>query len=190
MNESKFTPSTKIYVANVETVINDVSLTQLHFHNFKSRTMSKEQINIVIDGMHLKGNPGDTILDVAKANEIHIPTLCHDDRIKPYSSCYVCVVQIEGMRGNQPSCSTKISEGMQVITNNDKIKVARKTALDLILSNHYADCVVPCKQTCHAGVDVQGYIYLIDKGMYSEAVAFIKENNPLPAICGRVCVRP
>ncbi|MEI7981538.1 MAG: FAD-dependent oxidoreductase, partial [Bacteroidota bacterium] len=48
----------------------------------------------------------------------------------------------------------------------------------------------PCKQTCPAGVDVQGYISLIDKGLYSEAVALIKETNPLPAICGRVCVRP
>jgi formate dehydrogenase major subunit len=152
--------------------------------------MDKNQINIVIDGKHLKGNPGDTILDVAKENGIHIPTLCHDDRIKPYSSCYVCVVEIEGTRGNQPSCSTKINEGMIITTNSEKIKTARKTALDLILSNHYADCVAPCKQTCPAGVDVQGYISLIDKGMYSEAVALIKQDNPLPAICGRVCVRP
>jgi formate dehydrogenase major subunit len=59
-----------------------------------------------------------------------------------------------------------------------------------MLSNHYADCIGPCKQTCPAGVDVQGYISLIDKGLYSDAVALIKETNPLPAICGRVCVRP
>ncbi|HNY04121.1 MAG TPA: FAD-dependent oxidoreductase, partial [Bacteroidales bacterium] len=63
-------------------------------------------------------------------------------------------------------------------------------ALELMLSNHYADCLGPCKQTCPAGVDVQGYISLIDKGQYSEAIALIKETNPLPAICGRVCVRP
>ena len=62
-------------------------------------------------------------------------------------------------------------------------------ALDLLLSNHYADCLGPCTQACPAGVDVQGYISLIDKGMYNEAVALIKNTNPLPAICGRVvCV--
>jgi len=44
--------------------------------------------------------------------------------------------------------------------------------------------------TCPAGVDVQGYISLIEKGLYNDAVALIKETNPLPAICGRVCVRP
>jgi len=79
---------------------------------------------------------------------------------------------------------------MRIETYNDKIKTARKTALDLLVSNHYADCVGPCKQACPAGVDVQGYISLIEKGLYHEAVALIKDTNPLPAICGRVCVRP
>jgi hypothetical protein len=64
---------------------------------------------------------------------------------------------------------------MKINTDNDKIHKARKSALDLIVSNHYADCVAPCKQTCPAGVDVQGYISLIEKGMYSEAVALIKQ---------------
>ena len=79
---------------------------------------------------------------------------------------------------------------MKVNTDNDRIRKSRKTALDLLLSNHYADCVAPCKETCPAGIDVQGYISFIEKGMYHEAVELIKETNPLPAICGRVCVRP
>ena len=90
----------------------------------------------------------------------------------------------------QPSCSTVIQEGMKIETENDRVKKARKTALDLLLSNHYADCEAPCKQTCPAGVDVQGYISLIEKGLYNEAVELIKKVNPLPAICGRICVRP
>jgi formate dehydrogenase major subunit len=79
---------------------------------------------------------------------------------------------------------------MVITTENEKVIKARKTALDLLLSNHYADCTGPCKQTCPAGVDVQGYISLIEKGLYNDAIALIKEVNPLPAICGRVCVRP
>jgi formate dehydrogenase major subunit len=148
------------------------------------------QLNIILNGKNIKGNPGETILQLAKRNGIEIPTLCNDPRLKPFSSCFVCVVEIEGMRGMQPSCSTKIQEGMKIETENDKVKTARKTALDLLLSNHYADCEAPCKQTCPAGVDVQGYISLIEKGLYSEAIGLIKETNPLPAICGRVCVRP
>mgnify|MGYP001805888548 CR=1 FL=1 len=149
-----------------------------------------DYLNIVLNGTIVKGFPGETILQLAERHGIKIPTLCNDPRLEPYSSCYVCVVEVKGMRGHQPSCSTRIAEGMEITTDNDAISKSRKTALDLILSNHYADCLGPCKQTCPAGVDVQGYIALIDKGLYSEAIGVIKENNPLPAICGRVCVRP
>ncbi len=149
-----------------------------------------EQIKVILNGKELSGNKNETILELAVREGIDIPTLCHDPRLEPFSSCFLCVVEVDGMRGLQPACSTKINEGMKIITHNDKIKKARKTALDLILSNHYADCLGPCKLTCPAGVDVQGYISLIEKKMYKEAVALIKETNPLPAICGRVCVRP
>jgi formate dehydrogenase major subunit len=149
-----------------------------------------EELNIILNGKPLKGRKGDTIIQAAQRYGIEIPTLCNDPRIEPYSSCYVCVVEVEGVRTLQPSCSTRIAEGMRVETENDRVKRARKIALDLLLSNHYADCMAPCKQTCPAGVDVQGYISLIEKGLYKEAIGLIKEVNPLPAICGRVCVRP
>lgn len=149
-----------------------------------------EELNIILNGKPAKGYKGDTILKAANRYGIEIPTLCNDPRIDPYSSCYVCVVEVEGLKALQPACSTRIAEGMKIATSNDRVFTARKTALDLLLSNHYADCMAPCKQTCPAGVDVQGYISLIEKGLYHEAIALIKEVNPLPAICGRVCVRP
>ncbi|OQX77086.1 MAG: hypothetical protein B6D64_08815 [Bacteroidetes bacterium 4484_276] len=147
-------------------------------------------LNILLNGKIVSGNPGETILSLAERNGFHIPTLCNDPRLEPYSSCYLCVVEVQGVRGLQPSCSTKIMEGMKIETDNPRVHKARKTALDLLVSNHYADCIAPCKETCPAGVDVQGYISLIEKGLYSEAIGLIKEVNPLPAICGRVCVRP
>ena len=149
-----------------------------------------EKINIILNGKPVVATKGEYILQVAKRNGIEIPTLCHDNRLEPFSSCYVCVVEIEGQRNLQPSCSTRVVEGMSIFTSNDRVYNARKTALDLIMSNHYADCVAPCRERCPAGVDVQGYISLIEKGLYSEAVKLIKQTNPLPAICGRVCVRP
>jgi len=147
-------------------------------------------INVILNGKPVIGTEGESILDLAKRNGYEIPTLCHDPRIEPFSSCFVCVVHVDKMRGMQPSCSTKITEGMSIDTESEEVHKARKAALDLLLSNHYADCVAPCKTTCPAGVDVQGYISLIEKGLYSEAIGLIKETNPLPAICGRVCVRP
>lgn len=149
-----------------------------------------DKFNVFINGKEFQAEKGQTILDVCRKNGIKIPTLCHDDRLKPYSSCFLCVVEIEGMRTLQPSCSTKAAKDMKITTDSERIKKSRKTALELLLSNHYADCLGPCKLTCPAGVDVQGYIALIEKGLYSEAVGLIKEKNPLPAICGRVCVRP
>lgn len=148
------------------------------------------EITIVIDGKTIASRAGETIMEAAARESIHIPGLCHDPRLKPFTSCFLCVVEVEGMKGLQPSCSTPVSDGMKVTTANPAIFRARQTALELLLSNHYADCLGPCKLTCPAGVDVQGYISLIEKGLYSEAVALIKEANPLPAICGRVCVRP
>lgn len=149
-----------------------------------------EKINIILNNKNISAAKGETILVVAHRYGISIPTLCHDPRLEPYSSCFICVVEVEGMRTLQPACSTKITEGMKITTNSEKVHKARKTALELLLSNHYADCLGPCKQTCPAGVDVQGYISLIEKEKYSEAVALIKETNPFPAVCGRVCVRP
>ena len=150
----------------------------------------EKSLNINLNGNIVKAYPGESILQLANREGLKIPTLCNDPRLEPFSSCYVCVVEVEGMRGHQPSCSTKVTEGMTIVTDNKAIRESRKMALDLILSNHYADCKAPCTETCPAGVDVQGYISLIEKERYSDAIALIKETNPLPAICGRVCVRP
>ncbi len=149
-----------------------------------------EKLNVILNDNIVNAFKGETILDMTKRLGVNVPTLCNDDRLEPFSSCYLCVVEVVGMRGLQPACSTKVSEGMKIYSENDKVRKSRKAALELLLSNHYADCTAPCRQTCPAGVDVQGYVSLINKGLYREAVALIKEVNPLPAICGRVCVRP
>ncbi len=150
--------------------------------------MSK--LNIIINGKIVKGFKGETILGMARRLDIEIPTLCHDDRLATFSSCYLCVVEVDGMRGLQPACSTAITEGMRIATDNERVHRSRRFSLELLVSNHYADCAPPCQEECPAGVDVQGYISMISKGKHREAVELIKKTNPLPAICGRVCVRP
>ena len=149
-----------------------------------------EKIKVTINGKEITAKKGQTILDVVKEHKLdEIPTLCHDPKLPPFGSCYVCVVEVEGLKKLVPSCCNPVNDGMVIHTNNEKIKRARKTALELLLSNHYADCIAPCKNTCPAGVDIQGYIALINAGKYKEAVRLIKETNPLPVVCGRVCVR-
>ncbi len=147
-------------------------------------------LRVQIDGKWVNANADETILDVAKRLNIEIPHLCHDDQLEPYGSCFVCVVKVEGARTLQPSCATKVRDGMVITTKNEEIEKSRKMALELLLSNHFADCQGTCVQNCPTGVDVQGYIALAAMGKYKDAIKLIKETNPLPTVCGRVCTRP
>jgi formate dehydrogenase major subunit len=149
-----------------------------------------KEIKIIINGKEIHTYEGKTILEVVREHKLDdIPTLCHDKRIEPFGSCFLCVVEVKGMNRLLPSCATPVREGMEIITNNDKIHSSRKTALELLLSNHYADCIGPCINNCPANVDAQGYIALISRGKYDEALKLVKERNPLPLSIGRVCVR-
>ena len=91
-----------------------------------------DRISVTINGKITQAYSGETILNLARRINIEIPTLCNDPRLKPYTSCYVCVVEVEGMRGLQPSCSTKVAEGMKIeiehfkkIKGEDKIKIVK-----------------------------------------------------------------
>ncbi|MCL5031520.1 MAG: FAD-dependent oxidoreductase [Bacteroidetes bacterium] len=149
-----------------------------------------EPVKITVNGKEILTSADKTILEVVNENNLDtIPTLCHDKRLEHYTSCFLCVVEVEGMNRLVPSCSTYVTSGMRVRTNSSKILEARKTSLELLMSNHYADCVGPCKNNCPAGIDVQSYIALISSGKYKEALKLVKENNPLPLSIGRVCVR-
>lgn len=149
-----------------------------------------KEITVTINGKQVVTTEGKTILEVVHENKIDkIPTLCHDDRIEPYGSCFVCVVEVEGANKLIPSCCTPIADGMVIHTDNERVRDSRKTALELLLSNHYADCIGPCMNNCPAHVDAQGYIALISMGKYEEALKLIKQQNPLPLSIGRVCVR-
>jgi len=148
-------------------------------------------VKLEINGKRVIAGSSQTILQVARENAIHdIPTLCHDEQLEPFASCYLCVVKVKGARSLLPACSTKVTGGMVVETDTPEVRRARRAALELLLSNHYADCIGPCRLACPAGVDIQGYVALAALGKFTDAIRLIKETNPLPAICGRVCTRP
>lgn len=149
-----------------------------------------EKIKIKINGQEIEASAEKTILEVVRENKLDdIPTLCYSPELEPYGSCFLCTVEIKGRSNLVPSCATKIVHGMEIETRNERILASRKTALELLISNHYADCISPCSEGCPAGVNAQSYIALSAMGQYKKAVDLIRERNPLPAICGRVCVR-
>jgi formate dehydrogenase major subunit len=149
-----------------------------------------EKIKLNINGRELTGNPGQTILETARENNIYIPTLCYSEHFEPYASCGICLVEIEGVPRPLRACATAISNGMIIKTESQKIKKARKLALELILSDHRGDCRGPCVMACPANCDAQGYVALAANGMFREALKLVKEFMPIPGSIGRVCPAP
>jgi len=147
-------------------------------------------VTLTINGTSCTADDSRTILQVVRDNGIDdIPTLCYEERLEPITACFLCVVEVEGARTLVPSCSTKVQQGMVVHTKTPRVMESRKACLELLFSDHRADCISPCAMKCPGGVDIQGYMALARKGLYREAVELIKERNPLPIVCGRVCVR-
>ena len=99
------------------------------------------QVELIIDGKNIKVDSNTTILEAARKLKIEIPTLCYLKDINEPASCRVCVVEVEGARNLVTACSTKVRDGMVVRTNTSKVIKARKTALELLLSNHNKNCL-------------------------------------------------
>ncbi|HEY96303.1 MAG TPA: formate dehydrogenase subunit alpha [Dehalococcoidia bacterium] len=106
-------------------------------------------IKLTIDGEEIEATEGMTVLEVAEENGFFIPTLCSDPDLKPYGACRLCVVQIEGTRGFPTSCTTPATEGMVVHTDSPEINNIRRTAIQLMRSDHPTDCdACPKNQQC------------------------------------------
>lgn len=103
-------------------------------------------VNAKINGINIEVEEGTTILEAAKKININLPTLCNmnmaDGKTRNCkSTCRVCVVEVEGMGKLVPSCDTEIKEGMSVKTNSLRAVKARRTIVELLLSNHPMDCL-------------------------------------------------
>lgn len=112
-----------------------------------------DTINLKIDNKPVVVKKGTTILEAASAVGAEIPTLCHmklDDmniENKP-GGCRICVVEVEGRRNLAPACCTEVYEGMEVNTHSMRVMNARRTVMELILSDHPSDCLV-CSKSGH-----------------------------------------
>ncbi len=150
---------------------------------------------ININHRQYEAQPGQTILDIARANGIEIPTLCHHPALSIAGACRMCVVECDNRL--VASCTTPARDGMEILTDSKRVIGGRKTILDLILSDHPLDCM-----TCEANGDckVQDLAYQYDLressfGSKRESRFSIRADNPFLEVdpdkcilCGR-CVR-
>jgi len=104
-------------------------------------------VNLKIDGIDVSVEAGKTVLDAAKELNIHIPTLCYHEDLCVAGNCRVCVVEQEGVKNLVASCAMPAQEGMVIHTNTHKVRNARKHVVELLLSEHNADCTKCYKNT-------------------------------------------
>ena len=93
-------------------------------------------ITITINGKKVKAREGQTILEVARVHGISIPTLCHNDALKPYGACRLCIVEIEqhGQTVIESSCTYPVSEGLMVETGSPRVIEGRRMVIELLLA--------------------------------------------------------
>ena len=111
---------------------------------------ASQLVTLEIDGFQVTAPAGTSIMRAAASIGIDIPKLCATDSIEPFGSCRLCVVQIEGGRGMPASCTTPVSEGLKVVTQNQKLADVRRGIMELYISDHPLDCL-----TCSANGDCE-----------------------------------
>ncbi len=153
-------------------------------------------INMIIDGKKVTVSRDTTVLEAAKSVGIDIPALCYDPNLEIVAACRLCVIEIEGSRKLETSCSTKVWDGMVVNTESDKVVKARKDILQLLLDSHPNDCL-----TCQKAGEclLQKYSYKYDvkfrehdgamrPELYDVSSPYIFKDNSKCILCGK-CVR-
>ncbi len=140
-----------------------------------------------IDGRTIKVTENATILEAAECLGIHIPTLCYAKGYAPGTSCMVCVVEVKNQNRLLPACATPVCEGMIVRTDTEEVQEARKTALELILSDHVGDCQAPCEVACPAGFQIPQFLRLIACGKFEEAGTLAMLSLILPQTLSAIC---
>ena len=98
-------------------------------------------INLKINNINVSAPEGSTVLEAARAAGIKIPTLCYLKEINEIGACRMCVVEVKGARNLVAACVHPIAEGMEVLTNTEKLIKSRKRTLELLLSNHDKKCL-------------------------------------------------
>ncbi len=100
-----------------------------------------EMVNIQINGRDYAVPAGSTVIDAARIAKIDIPTLCYLKGVNEIGACRLCLVEVKGARGLMAACVTGVTEGMEIFTNTPKVREARKTNLELVLSTHKKECL-------------------------------------------------
>jgi len=147
-------------------------------------------MRIWLDNQECEVLEGETIMVAARRKGLFIPSLCFAEGAVHKASCMVCVVKYTTNGQILPSCTTYPEEGMQIETESEEIRTIRKLSLELLLSDHRADCEAPCVLVCPEGLDVEKVLKYYDLAQYADAYRLISKTFALPEIGCDTCKAP
>jgi formate dehydrogenase major subunit len=107
-----------------------------------------ETVRLTIDGREIVAPAGTTLMRAAAEAGIAIPKLCTTDSLKPFGSCRLCLVEVDGARGTPASCTTPVADGMTVRTDSERLARLRRGVMELYLTDHPADCSACAEGDC------------------------------------------
>ncbi|HWM28921.1 MAG TPA: formate dehydrogenase subunit alpha [Woeseiaceae bacterium] len=110
----------------------------------------EDLVAVEIDGLPAKVRAGTTVLRAARESGVDVPKLCATDSLKPFGSCRLCLVEIEGRKGYPASCTTPVEAGMKIRTQTPALAKLRRNVMELYISDHPLDCL-----TCSANGDCE-----------------------------------
>lgn len=152
-------------------------------------------VNVTINGTQISVPQGSTVLEAARQLGIEIPTLCFMKKRNEIGACRVCVVEVKGAKTLVTACVMPVSEGMDILTNSDRVIKARKKLIELILSNHNCSCL-SCERSenCELqtlarnyGVDMSKFDGVKTETVFDESSPSIIRDNSKCILCRR-CV--
>jgi bidirectional [NiFe] hydrogenase diaphorase subunit len=120
---------------------------------------------LTIDGKEISAEEGASILQVAGDNGVTIPTLCHLEGVYDVGACRLCLVEVKGVNKLLPACTTKVSEGMEVITDSERLRKYRRMTLELLFAERNHICAV-CVANGHCELQTLAYSLGMDHVRY------------------------
>lgn len=126
-----------------------------------------DTVKVKINGIEVDAPVGSTILEAAHMAGIRIPTLCYLKGINAIGACRMCLVEVKGARALAAACVYPVNNGMEVFTNTPALRKARKTTLELILSNHRMDCL-SCPRNGNCELATLAKEYGVDQYKYGD----------------------
>jgi len=139
-------------------------------------------MNIFVNGKKLEVSGQRLLIEELREAGYDIPSLCYAADARHEPSCMVCMVRNEDTDQMLPSCAIYPSEGMRIDATSDEVTSLRRMSLELLLSDHRADCEAPCTLVCPAGIDVAKVINYYDEGRLADAKALLLSNLSNPSL--------